>query len=230
MFRNTQYVLFAVAVGLFVMAGCSPKAEKIMVSPENIQLTAPDATAQLTAKAVDKNGDEVAGVAITWSSSDAAVAKVDGNGKVSAVGSGSATITAKADALSANVAVTVSLAKKLKLDKETLSLTPDAPEATITATILDEKGQPWAGKGEVKWASADEAIATVDASGKVTGVAAGSTKVTATFKDLSAEAAVESTVGGDEAASGGTKTKKSTKKTKHSVGGKKRVGGGSRHR
>ncbi len=226
MLKHRHYALFALGFGLLAMAGCSPKAEKIMVSPENIQLTAPDATAQLNAQAVDKNGAEVKGVVITWSSSDEAVAKVDANGKVSAVGSGSATVTAKADTLSATVAVKVSLAKKLKVDKETVTLTPDAPEATLKATILDEKDQEWLGKGEVKWASADEAIATVDATGKVKGVGAGTTKITATFKDLKAEVTVESTVGGEEQAA----TKKSSKPTKRTVGGKKTIGGKRHHR
>ena len=223
MLKNTRVILFAVAVGLIALVGCKPKPEKLMVSPTNIQLTTPDATATLTAQAVDKKGAEVQGVAITWSSSDEGVAKVDANGKVTAVGSGSATVTAKTETLSANVAVTVSLAKKIKVDKDKVSLTPETPEVTVTATIVDEKDQPWKGKGEITWSSADENIAKVD-KGKVTGVAAGNTTVTATFKDLKAEVAVESTVAGEE--EGTAKAGKSTKKTKRV--GKKRVGGARR--
>ncbi len=227
MFNNNRLVLFAVFAGLIALTGCKPKPEKIVVSPENIQLTAPDATATLKATAVDKNGAEVEGVTITWSSSNESVAKVDAHGKVTAVGSGNATITAKAAALSANVAVTVSLPTAIKLDKDKVSVTPEALEVAVTATIVDEKGQPWKGKGEVTWSSADEKIAKVE-KGKITGVGEGKTTVTAAYKGLKAEVAVESTVTAEEEE--GAKATKSTKKAskKHKTAAKRR--GASRRR
>ena len=62
---------------------------------------------QLTGTAYDANGDVLAGRTLTWTSSDAAVARVDSTGAVTAVGAGTATITATADGQSASVALPV---------------------------------------------------------------------------------------------------------------------------
>ncbi|HLL46299.1 MAG TPA: lamin tail domain-containing protein, partial [Longimicrobiaceae bacterium] len=51
-------------------------------------------TQAFTARAFDANGQEIAGTAFTWASSDPAVATVSGSGVASAVAAGSATITA----------------------------------------------------------------------------------------------------------------------------------------
>ena len=58
---------------------------------------------------------------VTWSSSDEAVATVDSNGKVTAVSSGNATITATAGEESANYEVTVEQPKKVTTSNKTYS-------------------------------------------------------------------------------------------------------------
>ena len=49
-------------------------------------------TVQLTASILDQNGLPVAGVNVTWSSNNVNVATVSGQGQVTAVGNGTATI------------------------------------------------------------------------------------------------------------------------------------------
>ena len=51
--------------------------------------------------------DFMAGMMVTWSTSDAAVATVDANGKVTALTAGTATITATAGGMQATCVVTV---------------------------------------------------------------------------------------------------------------------------
>jgi hypothetical protein len=58
----------------------------------------------------------------------------------------------------------------------------------LAASIADEQGAPVA--ASVVWATANPAIATVDATGLVTGVAAGQTNVVATFGGAAGHAAV----------------------------------------
>lgn len=186
--------LLAAVSGLMLMVACKPSPEKINVSPDNIQLNEKGASAPLTAEAVDKNGAKVEGVAITWSSSAPDVASVDEGGKVTAVGSGSATVTAHADKLSADVPVTVSIPAKLNVDKTQLTLTPEASSDTVTATVMTDKDTPFAGQAKIVWTSADPKVATVDENGKVTGVGPGTTTVSATFNALKADVAVTSSV------------------------------------
>ncbi len=62
---------------------------------------------KLTAQALDANNNVIANAAITWSSSNAGVLTVDTTGNVTAVGSGSATITAASGTGSATQVVSV---------------------------------------------------------------------------------------------------------------------------
>lgn len=64
------------------------------------------ATAQLSPRAVDANGSAITG-AVTWTTSNGAVASVDSNGVVTGRGAGSAIITATVNGRSGNAVVTV---------------------------------------------------------------------------------------------------------------------------
>src|SRR5205807_2025040 len=65
-------------------------------------------TVQLTATPKDASGNPLTGRAVTWSSSNTAVASVDGNGLVTGGTSGSATITATSEGQSGTSSITVS--------------------------------------------------------------------------------------------------------------------------
>ncbi|MBQ8100649.1 MAG: Ig domain-containing protein [Paludibacteraceae bacterium] len=117
---------------------------------------------------------------VTWKSSDEKVAKVDNNGKVTAIGAGSTTITVTTTdgGKTATCSVTVTAVANpvavtgVKLDK--IALTIEAGKsATLTATV--EPGN--ATKQGVTWTSSNTKVATVDSNGKVTGVAEGSATI-----------------------------------------------------
>ena len=72
------------------------EVEAVAVSPAAATLVAFGDTLRLTAEATDANGHGVAGLDISWSSSDVGVARVDDTGLVEAVAEGTATITAEA--------------------------------------------------------------------------------------------------------------------------------------
>ncbi|WP_158095134.1 Ig-like domain-containing protein [Gottfriedia luciferensis] len=118
---------------------------------------------------------------LTWTSSNPSVATVDANGVVHAVASGSATITAKSllgNAV-ATSAVTVAYdVSSISLNKSSLTVnigTPSALTATISPTNATNKN--------VTWTSSDTNIATVSATGVVTGKAVGTVTITATTVD-----------------------------------------------
>src|SRR6266542_5257440 len=66
---------------------------------------------------------------------------------------------------------------------------PAGQTVQLTATPKDSSGNPLAGRA-VTWASGSTSIATVNASGLVTGVAAGSATITATSEGKSGSAAI----------------------------------------
>ncbi|MDO4335639.1 MAG: Ig-like domain-containing protein [Bacteroidales bacterium] len=142
------------------------KTEATLKATETVQLTAtilPETTTDKTVK---------------WTTSDAAIATVDANGKVTAVAVGTANITATAvSGISASCKITVveTPAATITLNKTSASL--KATETLeLTATVLPAT----ATDKTVKWSSSNEAVATVDANGKVTAVAVGNATITAT--------------------------------------------------
>ncbi|MBO4635021.1 MAG: Ig-like domain-containing protein [Bacteroidales bacterium] len=115
---------------------------------------------------------------VTWSSSDAAIAKVDETGKVTAIKEGTATITAKSGEQSATCSVTVKkkviAVESITLDKAELSLNK-GETATLKATVTPDN----ATDKKVTWSSSDTAIASVDENGKVTALKGGKATITA---------------------------------------------------
>ena len=118
---------------------------------------------------------------VKWSSSNAEVAAVDSNGKVTAKKAGTAVITAtSSNGKTAGCTVTVKQKEiaitGISLNKSTTSLTEGESE-TLTATIAPSNAT---GDKTVKWSSSNEAVVAVDSNGKVTAKKAGTAVITAT--------------------------------------------------
>ena len=113
--------------------------------------------------------------ALSWSSSNAGVASVDSNGKVTALADGSATITVKADDMQANCVVTVTVPlESISLDKSEITLYKGQSETLVATVIPDD-----ATENKVSWMSSNMTIATVESNGKVTAVGGGQATITA---------------------------------------------------
>lgn len=131
------------------------------------------------------------GATVMFSSSDISIADVDFNGKITARGAGTTTITATTNyftTATCQVTVNPMLATSINLNQSAMNLTVGSSQK-LTATVLP------AGTSDksVTWTSSDESIATVDANGNVTGITTGLATITATTNDgsnLSASCAV----------------------------------------
>ena len=118
---------------------------------------------------------------IKWTSSDEAVAKVDDDGRVTAVANGVAVITVTTDDQGKTASCTVTVAQyvtSISLDKALLTLQA-GESATLTATVAPGN----AADKSLTWTSSDEAVAKVDDSGKVQAIARGTATVSATAAD-----------------------------------------------
>ena len=124
---------------------------------------------------------------VTWASAAPDIATVDEQGVVTGVALGEAKITATSGSITGEYTVTVKpvLASAVTLDATEKEVYP-GDEFTLTATVSpDDVTDP-----TVTWTSSDEAVATVDATGKVTAVAPGEATVTAACGEAKATCAV----------------------------------------
>ncbi len=138
-------------------------------------------TATLTATVKPDNATDKS---VVWTSSDESVAKV-ANGKVTAIKSGKATITASCGGKTAECVVTVTVpSESVTLDKTTLSLAV-GETAQLTATVKPDN----ATDKNVVWTSSDESVAKVT-NGKVTAIKSGNATITASCGGKTAECAV----------------------------------------
>ena len=102
--------IFFAAVPLVLLAGCSDKDDPAPIGVAGVEVNRPtlelalDGTERLTATVTP---DNAADKALTWTSSDEAVATVSAEGVVTAVRAGHATITAAAGGKTGTCAVTV---------------------------------------------------------------------------------------------------------------------------
>lgn len=123
---------------------------------------------------------------VEWTSDDPNVVAVSANGRIRGIAVGTTTITVTTDdgAKKATCTVTVSgevskvSVTGVSLDKPALELT-EGDTTTLTATVTPDN----ATNTDVTWSSTNPSVATVDAEGKVTAVAAGTTTITVTTVD-----------------------------------------------
>ena len=119
---------------------------------------------------------------VTWGSSNSAVATVDQNGLVSAVGAGTATITVTTEdgSKTATCSVTVTApAAPIEVTGIALSDVSVAVGGTATLMVTYTPTEANTGKAISSWTSSDPTVATVN-NGVVTGIAAGTATITAT--------------------------------------------------
>lgn len=160
------------------------KVSKLALNRTSVSLTKKGQTYQLKATASPSNATNKS---VTWKSSNTKVVTVNSAGKLTAVGNGSATITATAkDGSKKKVTckVTVKIPTVVKVNSVSLNytdvrLSSKGQTLQLTATVSPSN----AANKSVKWTSSNTKVATVSSSGKVTAVANGNTTITATAAD-----------------------------------------------
>ncbi|PHX66227.1 MAG: hypothetical protein CK550_00810 [Gemmatimonadetes bacterium] len=147
-------------------------------------------TVQLTAAARDSVGGALSGREVTWSSSDVTRATVSGTGLATALTVGPVSISGTTEGKSGTASISV-------LPVPVASVAIDAPPALIrvgqavqlSAAARDSIGGALAGR-LIAWSSNDATIASVSASGVLTGLRAGTVTISAASEGRSATATV----------------------------------------
>jgi uncharacterized protein YjdB len=169
----------------------------VTVSPATVALNV-GATSQLTKTITPSNATNQN---VTWSSSNTAIATVDGNGLVNAVAAGTATITvttadgSKKATSTVTVTSTTVAVTGVTIAPTTLSLGINGT-GQLASTIVPST----ATNKNVTWTSSNSSVATVSNTGLVTGKAAGTATITATTTDGNKTATSAVTVSSTEIA------------------------------
>lgn len=136
-------------------------------------------TVQIRAQPLDAENVALVGRRITWSSSDATVARVDADGLVTGVSPGAVTVVATCEGRSAQAALTITLppiqSVTLSPSHDTLAVGTDRQFA---ATLRDASGVALLGR-VVTWTSSNVGVAAVTATGNVIALQPGSTTIAA---------------------------------------------------
>ena len=172
-------VAFSLLLG-FGLAACnggggnsSQQSSSSSAQQEKITITAEGGKKSLILGETVKLTASVEGV--TWESKSPEVATVDQTGLVTSVSKGSTSISATKEGYKGG-------SISISVDYETIKITAPADTSMLGGASI----QLTADKAGVAWASSDQAIATVDQTGKVTGVSYGKATITASGDKLNA--------------------------------------------
>lgn len=165
-------ILFTASCGKFFPSASTLVA--ISLSPTNptIQLSK---TQQFTATGTfgDSSSKDLTS-SVTWKSSSTSVATINSSGLAAAVATGSTTITASQGSVSGSTTLTVST------QAGGLTVSPSSQTISAGQTVQFSAAQNGSNVSGVTWSSSQTTVATIDQNGVATGVAAGTTTITAT--------------------------------------------------
>jgi trimeric autotransporter adhesin len=172
----------------------NPSLTKVSVSPNPASVSV-SATASLKATGTYSDGStQDLTSSSQWSSSNLSVAVVSASGIATGVAAGTATIAAQSGGLTGSAPLTVGSSGGgggAGANLNTITIAPANPSIPVntvqqlTATGSYSDGSSADLTSLVTWSSSSIGVATVSATGAVTGLAAGSTVITATLNNIS---------------------------------------------
>ena len=188
----------SVVLPLLSLTGCCGKffpdstdVEAVTVSPTNATIL-PGGTQQFTATGTygsSTSGNTGNVTSITeWTSSDPSIATINSSGLATGIKVGTVTIKGSCDCYHNSTNLTVSTTA---VTLTSIAVTPTNTTVTVgstqqfTATGTYSDGTTSTNTSSVTWRSSSTQIATINSSGLATGVASGSTTITATSGTVS---------------------------------------------
>ncbi|MDE2751487.1 MAG: Ig-like domain-containing protein [Gemmatimonadota bacterium] len=184
-------------IGLPLITACGgngatePKAAAtVSVWPATLELSSLGESFQMIATVRDRDGQEIAGAPVNWSSNDNSVANVNTGGLVTSVRNGNTTVLATSGSASgsASIAVAQRLAQ-FRVSPAASRLSSLGDTLRLFAEALDAAGSSVTDI-DITWSSEDDEVATVDANGLVTAKANGTVEITAQGGGMSGAAEV----------------------------------------
>ena len=159
--------------------------------PGDLEFVTLGDTVRLSAEVLDANGHTISGVAVGWSTSDLAVAVIDRDGLVTAIGNGNATVSATAKRATGSTGVVVDQHPVVIEVASPATLIAIGDSVQLSAQAFDAGGTLIA-DAVFTWSSSEPRVATVNSHGWVHAIGEGPVEIQATLKDLAGSAALVS--------------------------------------
>jgi len=137
------------------------------------------ATATLQAVATDASGNVLTGRATSWRSSNAEVLSVSSTGNLLAFAPGSAQITVTVESVSASATITVVPPPVARVRITAPSLVVNEGRTLALSAVATDSGGRTLSDRSIAWSSSAPTVATVSATGLVTGLVQGETFIAA---------------------------------------------------
>ncbi len=184
------------ALALAVVTACGdgsvepPVPAALRLAPAEATLGALGDTVRFAASVVDDAGQTMPNATVQWTTLDPAVAVVDADGVVAAVGNGTTVVSATSAGLSATAAVTVAqVVARVSVEPGTVTLEALGDTIRMTARAEDRNGHPVEG-ATFAWSSSDASAVDVDDTGLATAIGNGTADIAVAAGEASAMAAV----------------------------------------
>ncbi len=171
------------------VVACGPSVKRVDVEPGQALMGTKGSAVTLHAIPRDEKAQPVPDVQVDWNSSNPAVATVDPTGKVTAVRSGTATITAAAGDVKGTSQIKVAIPASATVEPSQLSLQGVGQAAKLRVVVKDDAGNVVPGM-PAAWQSSDPNVAAVDNTGTVRSMGGGAATITAHTGPLTALAHV----------------------------------------
>lgn len=188
---RTWALWFSAAVASAVLTACDKGAvnpegapvDSVVVTPQTASVQV-GSSVSLTAEALDASGTVVPSVSVTWASEDNSIASVSSDGIVTGYKAGTVLIAASSWGKNGVATITVNPSITVLPEVGKIVIAPSNPRINegqsiqLTATVLDVQDRVITGL-TVTWSSSNTSRATVDNTGLVRGISAGTVTITA---------------------------------------------------
>ena len=192
--------IFVLTIALAALMGCSvafggkssgggggaAKLTQISVSPSGSGLPV-GATDQFVATGTYSNGTQKnISSSVTWTSSPAGLVTIDSKGKVTAVATGQATVTATSGSISGSAPLTVNSATLVSVSVNPIGPaveTSKTEQFTATANYSDSSHFDITNDPKTVWSATPTGVASISSGGLATGEAAGQTTISAAYNN-----------------------------------------------
>lgn len=152
----------------------------IRMTPQVNQLMRVGGQLQVTALPLNNLGQALTGRTITWTTNNPAIATVNSQGVVTAIGVGNATVSAESETRIGTLGITVTEvpAKTVTIEPDTFQLGTNLSRQ-LAPTVIDSAGRVVSSftNRQVVWQSSSSIVASVSTTGVVTGQGAGTARV-----------------------------------------------------